>query len=58
MTDKSPIQIYVKNIQNRISFKIKSEYYFEFLTSETMKLLGSTERRITKDKNGENAPQL
>ena len=30
----------------------------EFLTSETMKLLGSTENEITKDKNGENVPHL
>ena len=28
------------------------------LTSETMKLLGSTESKITKDKNGENMPYL
>ena len=30
----------------------------EFLTSETMKLLGSTENKITKYKNGENVPHL
>ena len=29
-----------------------------FLTPETMKLLGSTESKITKDKNGENVPYL
>ena len=29
-----------------------------FLTPETMKLLGSTESKITKDKNGENVPHL
>ena len=28
------------------------------LTSETMKLLGSTKNEITKDKNGENVPHL
>ena len=28
------------------------------LTPETMKLLGSTESKITKDKNGENVPHL
>ena len=39
-------------------FKIKSGYYLEFLTSETMKLLGSTESKITKNKNGENVPHL
>ena len=35
-------------------FKIKSGYYLKLLTPETMKLLGSTEVKITKDKNGEN----
>ena len=30
----------------------------ELLTPETMKLLESTENRITKDKNGENVPHL
>ena len=30
----------------------------EFLTPATLKLLSSTERKITKDKNAENAPQL
>ena len=39
-------------------FKIKSRYYLELLTPETMKLLGSAESKITKDKNGENVPHL
>ena len=39
-------------------FKIKSGYYLEVLTPETMKLLGSTESKITKDKNDENVPHL
>ena len=30
----------------------------ELLTPETMKLLGYTENEITKDKNGENVPNL
>ena len=38
-------------------FKIKTGYY-ELLTSETMKLLGSTKNKITKDKNGENVLHL
>ena len=29
-------------------------YCFELLTPETMKLLGTTENKIIKDKNGEN----
>ena len=56
--DNPPIRIYVNRIENRITFKIKSGYYLELLTPETMKLLGSTENKITKDKNGENVPRL
>ena len=56
--DKPSIQIYVNKIENRITFKIKNGYSLELLTKETMKLLGSTENKITKDKNGENVPHL
>ena len=52
------IRIYVNKIENRITLKIKNGYYLEFLTPETMKLLGRTESKITKDKNGENVPHL
>ena len=50
--------MYINRIENRITFKIKSGYYLELLTPETMKLLGSTESKITKDKNSENVPHL
>ena len=56
--DKPPIQIYVNKIENRVTFKIKNGYSLELLTPETMKLLGSTKNKITKDKNGENVPHL
>ena len=36
------IKIYINKIENRITFKIKTGYYLELLTTETMKLLGST----------------
>ena len=52
------IRIFVNKIENRITFKIKSGYYLELLTPETMKLLGSTEKKTTKDKNGKNMPHL
>ena len=45
------IRIYVNKIENRITFKIKSGYYLELLTPETMKLLGSTKNKITKDRS-------
>ena len=56
--DKPSVQIYVNKIENRITFKIKDGYSLELLTSETMKLLGSTKSKISKDKNGENVPHL
>ena len=56
--DNPSIRIYLNKIENGITFKIKTGYYLELLTPETMKLLGSTESKITKDKNGENVPHL
>ena len=52
------MQIYVNKIKNRITFKVKNGYTLALLTKETMKLFGSTENKITKDKNGENVPHL
>ena len=39
-------------IDNRITVRIKNGCRLELLTLETMKLLGSTENKVTKDKNG------
>ena len=58
MTDNPPIRIYVNKIENRITIKIKTEYYLELLTPETIKLVGSTKSKITKNENGENVPHL
>ena len=56
--DNPSIRIYVNKIENRITFEIKNGYYLEHSTPETMKLLGSTNSKITKDKHGENVPHL
>ena len=48
--DDLPIEIFVSKNENRITFKIKNGYYRELLTPETMKLLGSTESKITGEK--------
>ena len=56
--DNPSIRIYVNKIENKITFKIKNGYCIELLTPETMKLLGSTESKITKGKNGGNVPHL
>ena len=50
--------IYENKIENRITFKIKTGYYLEIVTPETMKLLESTKSKITKGKNGKNVPHL
>ena len=57
-TDKPLVKIYVNEIENRVTFKIKNGYSLELSTTKTMKLLRSTENKITKDKNGENVPHL
>ena len=46
----------IKSSYNNNNFKIFAPTWNEFSNME--KLLGSTESKITKDKNGENVPQL
>ena len=53
--DNPSIRMYINRIENRITFKIKNGYYLELLR---MKLLGSTQSKITKDKSSENVPHL
>ena len=52
------IRIYKKKIENRITFRIKTGYYLEFLNLETMKLLESAKINIIKYENSENVPYL
>ena len=59
LTDKARIQIYMSaKFKTEPHSKITSGYYLEFLTPETMKLLGGTKRRITNCKNDENMSQV
>ena len=41
-----------------MTFKFKTRYYLKPLTPETMKLLGSTKSKMTKDEISENVPHL
>ena len=52
VADNPLIKIYVNKTENKIMIKIETCYFFELLTPETIKLLGSTKIKITKDKNG------
>ena len=58
LTGNPPIEIYPNKIKNRIVFKIKTGYKLELLSSETMKLLGSTKKDVDQDKDGEDVPKL
>ena len=58
VTDNPSIMKHENKIENRVKLKTKTEYYLELLTSEAMKLLGSTKSKINKDENGENVPHL
>ena len=51
VTGNPPIRIYVNEIGKRVTFRIKTGNYIEILTSETMKLLGSTKNKIINGKN-------
>ena len=41
-------------MENTITFKIKTGYYFELLTVETMKLQWNTKSKIIENENGKN----
>ena len=47
-----------KYMQTKLKIELHLKLKQELLTPETMKFLGSTESKITKDKNGENVPHL
>ena len=49
--------MYINKIENRITFKTKTGYYLELLMLDTVKLLGSTKSKKTKDEEGESMPR-
>ena len=58
VTSNPPIRIYVNEIENGTTFKIKTENHLEPLMPQTVKALGSTGGKISKYENGENVPHL
>ena len=58
VADNPSIIIYLKKIENAITIKIKTGYYPEVLTPETMKLIGNIKNNINRDENDENVPYL
>ena len=58
VADNPSIIIYLNKIENRITIKIKTGYYPEILTPETMKLIGNIINNINRDENDKNVPYL
>ena len=59
LTENPPIQIYPNKTKNRTVFKKKKTgYKLELSSSETMKLLASTEKDVDQDKDGEDVLKL
>ena len=58
ITDNLPTTAYVNKTENRITFKIKTRHCPQFSRSETIKLLGSTKNKKTKDKTWGSVPHL
>ena len=56
--DNPPVKMNVNKIENRITFRIKNGCSLELLIPETMKLFGSTENKVIKNKSGENVLHL
>ena len=57
-TGNSSIRRYPSKAEKTITFRIKTEYYLQFLKPETLKLFWSPKHKITKGKNGENMSHL
>ena len=45
-TDNPPIGIYINKIEDIIAIKMKTGYYKQLITAETMKLLGTTKHKM------------
>ena len=58
LTKNPPIQIYPNKRKNRNIFKIKTGYKLELLTAEIKRFLGSTNKEVDKDADGEKLPNL
>ena len=51
MTDNLPVRTFSNKTEEKTLFQIKTGSYIKLLMTETMKLLGSTRNKLTKDKN-------
>ena len=58
LTENPLLQIYANKIKNRIVFDIKVGQKLEFLTPETIQLLGGTIKDADKNKDAENVRKL
>ena len=52
LADDPQIQIYITKIEKKLHLKLYQNY-LEFLSRESLQLMGGTEKKVTKNKNGE-----
>ena len=58
VTNNPFFTIYVNQIENNITCRLKAVYHLELLLPKTMKLARSTKSKKTEDENGENVLHL
>ena len=58
VADNLPIRMHGNNIENTITFKMKTGYYLDLLSPDIMKIVGSTKSKMIKDENCESVSHL
>ena len=53
VADNLPIRMHGNNIENTITFKMKTGYCLHLLSPDIMKIVGSTKSKMIKDENCE-----
>ena len=58
VADNLSIRLCGNNIENMITFKMKTGYYLDLLSSDIMKMVGSTKSKMVKEENNERVSRL
>ena len=58
LSENLPVQIFPNKIENRVVFKIITDYKLELLTPKKIRLLGRTKKSVDQNKDVENVPKL
>ena len=58
VADNLSIRLCGNNIENTITFKMKTGYYLDLLSPDIMKMVGSTNSKMIKEENSERVSRL